>query len=1064
MGARHRTCELLHRGPYTRSPMPDETVRVPGFRVLRELGRGASGVVYLAREEALGREVALKILKAGVAHSPEVRARFEREVRSAARVRHPNIVPVLATGEADGRLWYTMELVDGPSLDRVLAESGAGRLPPARAARVVLETARVLAAAHRAGVTHRDVKPANIVLLREAPSALESASGGRRLRDSWLRPERRERGESFVDRPRLTDFGLATDAEQARLSESGMLIGTPGYMAPEQFMGRSGEVGPASDQWALGVVLYECLTGRLPFSTDDIPTLARLVAEGEPVPPSRLDPRVDAELETLCLTCLEKDPRHRYPSCDALVADLERWLRDEPIAARPPGLVRRARAWARRRPRLVTALTALAVVLVVGAVVFLRWRWTNAEHLRTLAATARAAESRGAWDEAEQGYEAWVAAEPGSALARDGRERARAVLQVLGAERGYDAAQARIGRLAEAEVELESLRRAAARGAEAPGGRGLGLENARGSEPWWLREPAWTARAEVERRSAELVRERAAVETTLAVALATADAAGQAAGPEGARVRARIRSGAALWHLGAWRRAEKEGRADQAATHRMEVERLDPEPHRAELAGDATLVLVADAPGAEGWLFRYVREADVLPRGGAREIPLPWPVAGTTGDLPPAPPAYAALLRARFADEGTREAVPDVPAPASVYPDDPVLHVGTAEGPLRRERYAALKDAEAYPLVKTPANALGPLASERSLALPAGRYLLLVEAPGKIPLRRPVRLPRSGTVRLEPEPMRAPGEVPPGFVAVSGGPVGDVEVRPFLAARLEVTFAEYWEFLADRRTREEIARRLPEDEAARRPADWRYVPRDADGPLSRPAPGPLPDGRFEPVQNAERPVAFVSLYDLVGYPEPPLGETEPLDGQVADVAQALAESRTVGWGYLAWRTERSRANVRLAAQSGAPALDVVRHRRPDGTIEARALRFTLPTEEEWARMAGAGDGRAFVFGDEPDWGYFKGAFSRRTNPVPEPVGLFPDDESVFGVRDLTGSAEEWTSTWDGSRGAFVVRGGSWATEVPADGGLAARLFVRPQAAPARVGFRVIVRAEPESVR
>ncbi len=1043
--------------------MGDDPVQIPGYRVRRELGRGASGVVYLAEEAALGREVALKVLNAPVAHVPEVRARFEREIKSASRVRHPGIVPVLAAGEAGGRLWYTMELVEGPSLDRVLAESGTGRLPMGRAARIALETARILAAAHRAGVTHRDVKPANVALLTEPAPALEASSGTRRMLASWVRSGGRARGEPLVDRPRLMDFGLASDAAEARLSESGMLIGTPGYMAPEQFRGRSGEVGPASDQWALGVLLYECLTGRLPFPTDDLPTLARLVAEDDPIPPSRLDPRIDRDLETIVLTCLAKAPRERYASCDALVADLEAWLREEPIAAKPPGLARRARTWARRHPRLTTALAALLLALVAGGAILARVDHVERRRVDALAQEARAAEAASRWAQAEERYGAWLAADPLAEEARAGRERAAAVRQALLGEQEAEQAFARVARLREAEAEAARLAALALGGGTRDGRAVLGLGQARGSEPWWMREPAWTAAQEAARRTASLLQEHAAVEAALAEALVRVETAAALAGAEGARVLAKVRQGAARWHMDEWRQALARGDAAQAARQRLAVESLDPEPHRAELQGHGRLVLAPPRLAGRAWLFRSVREADVLPRGGAREVPVPADPARHGAPLPRAPEAYAALLRARLADEGSRPSLPDLPSLSSPVPDDG-LNVGTAEGALRRERYAALRDGTAYPLGEGAEHLLGDLAGGRTLVLEPGRYLVLWRTPGRADLRLPVAVPRLTEVRLDvPEPPW-PEEIPPGFVHVSAGPAHagpDAPiVGPFLAARLELTFAEYWEFLDDPRTREEIARRqeAPAEPGASPP--WRFVPRDAEGPLTLPLGGRGPrEAGFEPLLNPSRPLAGVSLHDLVGHLEPPRGEATPLDSQVAALASDLLASRTSGWCYLAWRTERSRERARRVAATGVPEADVARGVGPDGRPQVRALRFSLPTEAEWLRLAGAGDGRAYAFGDEADWGLFKGDRSRRTNATAEPVGLFPDDESPFGVRDVTGSVAEWTATWIESSSTFAVRGGSWQTPSLERCRLSARSSEQPSSAPPAVGLRLIVRTQ-----
>jgi formylglycine-generating enzyme required for sulfatase activity len=280
----------------------------------------------------------------------------------------------------------------------------------------------------------------------------------------------------------------------------------------------------------------------------------------------------------------------------------------------------------------------------------------------------------------------------------------------------------------------------------------------------------------------------------------------------------------------------------------------------------------------------------------------------------------------------------------------------------------------------------------------------------------PVFLARGGTVRLQPPALQGVEEVPPGFVRVSLPSSDGAGTVSFLAARLEVTHAEYWEFLQDPRTRAEAD--------AHRTGDLRFVPRGPDGPISPPD---------QPAQFPERPVTNVSLFDLAGYPTPPAGETDPLGDQ--------------------------RERARRVAATGVLEPDVVRRTSPDGSVEVFALRFTLPSEAEWAAMAGAADGRAYVFGDGFDWGCFKGACSRRTLASP----LFPDDESVLGVRDLTGSVAEWTATWYEAQSRFVVRGGSYNLKEPAAYRVAARVLEEPRTASLRLGFRVVVRTT-ESVR
>jgi serine/threonine-protein kinase len=275
--------------------------RFDGYELLEELGRGAMGLVYKAWETSLKRFVALKMMLRGESASADDVTRFRTEAQSAARLSHPNIVPVYEVGECDGRVYFSMKYVEGKSL---AARVAAGPLPPAEAARLVAAIARAVDHAHNAGILHRDLKPANVLLDPDG-------------------------------QPLVTDFGLAKQVEGgASLTGTGAIVGTPSYMAPEQAEGRAKEVGRPADVYALGAILYELLTGRPPFQAASVVDVLLLVRTEEVVPPRRLNPRIDPDLELVCLKCLEKRPEHRYPTAAALAGDLEAYLNSEPVSAR----------------------------------------------------------------------------------------------------------------------------------------------------------------------------------------------------------------------------------------------------------------------------------------------------------------------------------------------------------------------------------------------------------------------------------------------------------------------------------------------------------------------------------------------------------------------------------------------------------------------------------------------------------------------------------------------------------------------------------------------------------
>ncbi len=357
---------------------------VPGYEVLAELGRGGMGIVYKARQTTLKRLVALKMILSGPQAGAAELARFRAEAESAARLQHPNIVQVHEVGEHDGRPFFSLEYVEGGSL---AARLGGTPLPPTDAAALVETLARAVQAAHDAGVVHRDLKPANI-LLQNPKSEIRNPNDERVVSDFGFR---------ISDlTPKVTDFGLAKKLDDdAGQTQSGAVIGTPSYMAPEQALGRTDLVGPLCDVYALGAVLYECLTGRPPFRAATLLDTLEQVRSQEPVAPSRLTPTVPRDLETICLKCLEKEPHKRYPSASALAEDLRRFREGEPIVARPVGAVERGVKWVKRRPASA-ALIGLALLSTTGAFAGVLWDLQRVEEQRQKAESRRGEAERSA--------------------------------------------------------------------------------------------------------------------------------------------------------------------------------------------------------------------------------------------------------------------------------------------------------------------------------------------------------------------------------------------------------------------------------------------------------------------------------------------------------------------------------------------------------------------------------------------------------------------------------------------------------------------------------------------
>jgi len=359
-----------------------EGVTVPGYDILEELGRGGMGVVYKARHHRLQRMVALKMVLAG-AHAGQVGlARFRAEAEAVAKLLHSNIVQIYETGEYEGRPYFSLEFVEGGSLEKRISESPT---TPRAAAQFVETLARTMEVAHQRGIVHRDLKPANILLAKLGSQS--SVIRNREFDSSSLPADHWSRTTT----PKIADFGLAKRVDDdSSQTQSGAILGTPSYMAPEQAGGRNREIGPAVDIYSLGAILYELLVGRPPFKAGNPIDTVRQVIEQEPVPPRQLEPRVPHDLETICLKCLEKDPARRFASAAEMADDLRRFVDGHPILARPTPAWERAWKWAKRRPAIV-ALLGVSAMAVLGMVLFIVWHNVS---LRGRLAVALAEERR----------------------------------------------------------------------------------------------------------------------------------------------------------------------------------------------------------------------------------------------------------------------------------------------------------------------------------------------------------------------------------------------------------------------------------------------------------------------------------------------------------------------------------------------------------------------------------------------------------------------------------------------------------------------------------------------
>ncbi len=970
--------------PTAAPPLAQAPADFGRYQVVEELGRGGMGVVCRAHDRVLGRDVALKVLLVGGRVDAEALGRFQREARAAAALEHPHIVRVHDVGAMpSGSPYYTMELLAGQDLAHAIAD---GRVSPRDAVEAVRQVSLGLLYAHQKGILHRDIKPQNIFLRRD-PARDPRADAPTLPAGSLAAP-------SDVN-ALLLDFGLAKFAERdlaahvegsegrksvQSLTRSGEIFGTPAYMPPEQTHGAK-DVDARADIYSLGAALYHALAGRPPFDAASLADLLLLVQRQDPAPPSHYNADLDADIDTLSVKCLQKDPKDRYQSAGELAEDLKRWLAGDPISARPIGFA--GRLWRKAKRNKPVALPVAALVL--GAIVAVSWlgggaivdrvrlaRWRDEAQVLLLARRYKDAESP---------------ARKASELAPSDRRCADLLAQALAGQSALAGIDSLVtwrkarDRVRELKAAWES---AEAKEKTSPVEEGPARKLVR----WGI---------EKELRDQEAIRDgtwpAAVADFTQAIR----------------RWRDQAEACDGLTELYWDRFLQAEELRDQAAeaTYGRLASEFGGEEYRARVRCDreVRVVFLLPEPYAEDrldvHLFEYrLKEAPPI------LVPVPLDLAkGTTVEAAP-----------------ELASVPGFGSPFA--PSDPAPEArGMSVHALR------LEEANRLSLTVTRSPDVRPSAEFRR-TLAKGSYLLhLPSGQGVTELHYPFVVARDipwseacEVPAAEDQPPLPPGApiaadprdttywlyVSPGSYRASGDPkaqqnpprpAGVVRLpkegaQGAFVARFEVSCTMYLIYLNDRGWHRRCEPPC---------GDWGHVPRKTNESLAQTKYWPREDdGQFSlPAQWKEWPVLAVSWMDATD--------------------------------YCNWLTE---------------------------TTGGDEWGFTLPDEDEWERAARGSDGRAYPWGDEFDSSFCAMVDSRpggQATRNPEPFGLFPLDESPYGIRDMAGCAREWTSTESGDAGQWrIVKGGTWGA-----GSAVCRCAYRREHDTGRVlddlGFRIFAR-------
>lgn len=955
------------------------------YEVIEEIARGGMGVVYKVRHTKLDHIYALKVMIAGESASETAIARFFREARAIAKLRHNGIVQIHEFGEEGGIHYFSMDYVEGIPLNKLVSVKKASIREIVTAIR---DTAVILDYAHSQSVLHRDLKPENILIDKDG----------------------------F---PKILDFGLAIELnnDTERLTQEGSTMGTPAYMPPEQVVGNLQEVDCSSDVYSLGACFYEVVTGRQPFKSNSFHDLFFKILNEDATPPQKLVPGLHRDVNTIILTCLEKDKSRRYKTAKRLEEDLTNFLNGMPIHARPSTRWEVLTRWIRRNKIMASLITSV-VVLVLGFFIYLvSARMERKQQILQAAQAAELALENSNFELALQEIGRIFSLDeknPTALLLNEQiREQKTEVELEQKRQSNYLEALQCVEKAQDLLVQYQEKLSYARQQEDAARSE---LDRIKGWEPWSLQSISHNQKKDAQNALKQRIKSYISCETQIEKGIKACKDAGERAQD----VEKQLLNLNANIQFNEWAEASQVGDEIKAALHLAKYEKIIEilpelkEKFQPRFLGDGILQVENSQPaGAQVWIFRYVEESKIpeialdpetpqgivdvfRQRGGTRWIPLPFNFKTRTCRIPL---EYYEMVD-RFWEHSK-----DTPRTKS--PDEEIIT--TIGGSLSVREYAARRDGSPYPLYfeKEGFNLLGTLPLKLD-AFPQGPYLLVLRLPGKSvsfqgeiffyqDTRIPFLMPREGKIYLQSLPLLLSCEIPTGMIFVPGIPYisgGDPEAHwsgrlddrkllpAFFCSRYEVPFLDYYEFLTSPEVREELRKQKSSSRE-----NVRLIPRSSSNFLYGLSPEKLvwETDKENPDNPAIEPLRGISQEDALDYVK---WVNEKAEKEAKALTQELKKNGKLPTN---WRKLYPRIILKPI----------------DNSFDIVPVMYRLARSYEWEKCVRGGDGRYFPWGNQMNWKYTCGGNSLEGTRRVDPIGWFSYDESPWGIRDLPGSVYEW---------------------------------------------------------